>query len=85
MDRGDGGPGDGRKPHRPGLATITARVPSELKYLVICYRNASKMPSFNYALQRLLETHPAIAQLAAELYTEAERVTGRSSENEIQG
>lgn len=49
-----------------------ARVPAELKYLVTCYQNAGKMPSFNYAVQRLLETHPAIAQLAADLYNEAQ-------------
>lgn len=51
--------------------TIHARVPGELKYLVICYQNRSRLVSFNMAMQRLLETHPALAQLAAELYTEA--------------
>lgn len=51
-----------------------ARVPPELKYLVTCYQNANRLPSFNIAVQRLLETHPALAQLAAELYT-ASKIT----------
>lgn len=53
--------------YRPGMVSMSVRVPGELKYLVICYKSAMKMPSFNYAVQVLLETHPALAKLAAEL------------------
>jgi len=53
-----------------------ARVPGELKYLVTCYQNANRLPSFNIAVQRLLETHPALAQLAAELYTNGKITDG---------
>jgi hypothetical protein len=51
-----------------------ARVPGELKYLVICYQSAQRLPTFNLAVQRLLETHPALAELAATLYTRS-RIT----------
>ena len=53
-----------------------ARVPGELKYLVTCYQNANRLPSFNIAVQRLLETHPALAQLAATLYNERKTTDG---------
>jgi hypothetical protein len=52
-----------------------ARVPGELKYLVICYQSAHRLPSFNMAMQRLLETHPALAQLAATLYNDGKAAT----------
>ena len=53
-----------------------ARVPGELKYLVGCYQNAQRLPSFNMAVQRLLETHPALAELAATLYNERKITDG---------
>lgn len=53
-----------------------ARVPGELKYLVTCYQNAQRLPSFNIAVQRLLETHPALAQLAASLYNDSKITDG---------
>jgi hypothetical protein len=53
-----------------------ARVPGELKYLIICYQNANRLPSFNIAVQRLFETHPALAELAASLYTERKITDG---------
>lgn len=72
MDRGNGS--TGRKEYKPGgSVTLYARLPAELKYLVVCLQNASKFPSFNYTIQHLLETHPDIARMAAELYTEAQR------------
>lgn len=52
------------------------QIPPELKYLVICYQNSSRIVSFNMAVQRLLETHPALAQLAATLYTEGKASNG---------
>jgi hypothetical protein len=53
-----------------------ARVPGELKYLITCYQNAQRLPSFNMAVQRLLETHPGLAQLAATLYNERKITDG---------
>lgn len=49
-------------------ATMYARVPSELKYLIVKYQQHQKLMSFSNAVQRLLETHPDLARLAAELY-----------------
>lgn len=53
-----------------------ARVPGELKYLIICYQSANRLPSFSLAVQRLLETHPGLAALAASLYTERKTQDG---------
>jgi hypothetical protein len=53
-----------------------ANVPGELKYLIICYQNAHRLPSFNMAVQRILETHPGLAQLAATLYNERKITDG---------
>jgi hypothetical protein len=55
---------------------LYAKVPGELKYLVICWQNANRMPTFNMAVQRLLETHPGLAQLAATLYTQGKVTDG---------
>jgi hypothetical protein len=63
-----------------GRVGMFARVPGELKYLVKCYQSAHRLPSFNLAVQRLLETHPALAQLAATLYTESQNVNGLDSD-----
>lgn len=63
---------DGRDgPVRASRVPVHANLPGELKYLVILYQNRTRLASFNMALQRLLETHPALASLAAELYTES--------------
>lgn len=48
--------------------SMHARIPAELKYLVTCYQNATRLATFNYAVQRLLETHPDLQRLAAEMY-----------------
>lgn len=55
--------------YRPGFVvmTVNARVPAELKYLVNYYKSVAGLPSFNWAVRQLLETHPALAKLAAEL------------------
>ena len=53
-----------------------ARIPPELKYLIICWQNASRLPSFSMAVQRLFETHPALAELAATLYNERKVTDG---------
>lgn len=64
---------DNRQIERVGMY---ARVPGELKYLVTCYQNAHRLPSFNMAVQRLLETHPGLAELAATLYNERKVTDG---------
>jgi hypothetical protein len=66
---------DGRDRPIVNRVNMFARVPGELKYLVICYQSAYRLPSFNMAMQRLLETHPALAQLAATLYTDGKAAT----------
>jgi hypothetical protein len=62
-------PNTNRTAYRPGMVimTVNARVPGELKFLIQCYKNAAGLPSFNWAVRQLLETHPALAKLAAEL------------------
>jgi hypothetical protein len=59
--------GGNRSVDRPGYAQMIVRIPVELKYLVEWYKNTTRMPSFNYAVRHLLETHPEIARMAAEL------------------
>jgi hypothetical protein len=61
------------RPPRPGftILSLNTPVPSELKYLIVYYKNLTKMPSFSYTVRHLLETHPALAELAATLYTTA--------------
>lgn len=49
------------------LSTLSVKVPVELKYLINYYKDDARLPSFNWAVRRLLETHPALAKLAAEL------------------
>lgn len=74
MDSGNGPV----KEYRPGWAVlyVNARVPSELKYLINYYKNVAKLPSFNWAVRQLLETHPALAKLASELYTQGKITDG---------
>ena len=75
MDSGNGSPG--RNGDRTTVV-LYARLPAELKYLVSRYQSVKKVPSFSYTVQRLLETHPEIAQLAAELYTESQVRAGQT-------
>jgi hypothetical protein len=49
---------------------LYARVPGELKFLIHSWQSANRMRSFNEAMCRLLETHPALAQHAATLYND---------------
>jgi hypothetical protein len=55
--------------YKPGLSVlyVNAKVPSELKFLINYYKSVAGLPSFNWAIRQLLETHPALARLAAEL------------------
>lgn len=58
------------KSYRPGFAVIHATVPSELKFLIVTYMHRRRFQTFNMAFRDLLERHPELARLAAELYTE---------------
>lgn len=58
---------------RPGWALIHGYIPVELKYLILYHQRTARYNSFSMTLRRLLETHPALAQEAARLYTEAVR------------
>jgi hypothetical protein len=75
MDSGNGPvkPGEYRQHTPPGpgwsVLNINTKVPVELKFLVNYYKNARKLPTFSYAVRQLLETHPELARIAAELYT----------------
>jgi hypothetical protein len=55
--------------YRPGMVQlyVNVRVPGELKYMIQCYKSVAGLPSFNWAVRQLLETHPAIGRLAAEM------------------
>lgn len=59
-------------PPAPGwsVLNINTKVPAELKFLVLLYQRERKLPTFAYAVRSLLETHPALAELAAKLYNE---------------
>jgi len=81
MDSGNGNPG--RDEPRPGYAPLKAFIPVELKYLIRTYQDHNRYPSFTWAVRHLLETHPALASLAAELYTKGNREPGRPSESDI--
>lgn len=67
MDRGNGPVTVAANEYRTHLATLAVRVPVELKYLINYYKNDARLPSFNWAVRQLLETHPALARLAAEM------------------
>lgn len=73
--------GTGADEPRPGYAVVHCYVPVELKYLITTYQRQNKYPSFSWAVRFLMETHPALAQLAARLYTENQREPGRASES----
>ena len=70
MDRGNGTVRESPKPGSWNNTTVTiyCRVPGELKFLVHSWQNACRLPTFNAAIQRLLETHPDLAKHAASLY-----------------
>lgn len=77
-------------PYRPGLVIlyVNAKVPAELKYLINYYKSVAGLPSFNWAVRQLLETHPALAKLAADLYTASNDTKGPGgliSEGDNQG
>lgn len=63
---------------RPGYVQlyVNTKVPAELKWLVNYYKVTTKLPSFNWTVRHLLETHPALAKLAAELYTDSKTPDG---------
>jgi hypothetical protein len=65
-------------PPAPGFSilNINTKVPSELKYLINYYKTVRKLPSFSLAVRELLESHPALAQIAGELYTRARSQDG---------
>lgn len=58
-----------REGYRPGMVkmAVNVTVPGELKFLINCYKNVAGLPSFNWAVRQLLETHPALGKLAAEM------------------
>jgi hypothetical protein len=89
MDRGNRSPrrednemisGDspGKPLIRPGFALLRLEtsVPVELKFLINFYKSRNRMPSFSWAVRALLETHPDLAKLAAELYTDRQTDQG---------
>ena len=80
MDSGNRG--TGRDEPRPGYAVVHCYVPVELKYLILTYQQQKRFPSFSWAVRTLFESHPALAQLAATLYTESRREPGKASESE---
>lgn len=67
----DSGNGSTRKGYDKTVS-LYVRIPPELKFLLMRYHSVRKLPSFSYAVQSLLETHPELARLAAELYTESQ-------------
>lgn len=70
--------GNGAVKYRPGFTIlyVNAKVPAELKYLINYYKSVAGLPSFNWAVRQLLETHPALAKLAAELYHDSKTPDG---------
>lgn len=71
-------------PPAPGWAylNINYKVPVELKYLISYLQKIKHYPSFAWTVRYLLETHPVLAELAADLIQSGktkEPVTGDSS------
>lgn len=61
-------------------AVIYASVPAPLKELVRLYGSYRGKQAFSEALVELLETHPAIAEMATRVYAEGDRIpTGEES------
>src|SRR5579871_6131825 len=53
------------------VVALGVRVPHELFLLLKRYQNDRRMSSINSAVIELLETHPAVARMVADLYAEA--------------
>lgn len=51
------------------LVPFPTYLPRELKLMAERYQSNRNLPSLNQAIIELLETHPAIAQLIAEVYS----------------
>jgi hypothetical protein len=62
-----------------GILRLQVQVPGELKYLINYYKNRNRMPNFGWAVRTLLETHPDLAKLAAELYTVNQADSGQGT------
>jgi hypothetical protein len=56
---------------------VHAYIPVELKYMIQRYQNIRKLPTFSAAFRELIETHPSIAQVLAQLYTAASQIPER--------
>ena len=66
------------------LVTVYARgIPAELKYLISRYQQRKRLASFSLAVRNLLETHPDLAAIAAELY--AKNMSPDGSDNPQDG
>ena len=63
------------------VLSINTKVPVELKYLINYYKTVKRIPSFALAVRQLLETHPGLAEIAAELYTKARSPDGPVGSN----
>lgn len=64
MDSGNGGSGN---PAAPVTFQYHIRLPLELAVLVSLYQKRTKMVSRSEAFRRLLETHPELLRLYAEV------------------
>ena len=72
MDGGNGSPG----PRSPEPAVKTyVNLPAELRWICDRYVSDMRLPSLAYAIQHLLETHPALTAYASALYTEEDTDT----------
>lgn len=71
---------------RDGFVTLYARsIPAELKYLVTCYQSDRRLQSFNLAIRMLLETHPDLQKLAADMYNGRNRASYAGSLSQDSG
>lgn len=77
-----GGGAPGERGHANGNSitqAVTVRLPPELIFLIETHQNACRMRSFSYALQSIVETHPAIVESAARLYAALDASSGRDT------
>jgi hypothetical protein len=51
-----------------GMYDFPLKIPAGLRVLAKIYQDNRLMPSLNAALIELLETHPAIAEIAGQVY-----------------
>ena len=56
---------------RDGPVVLYIRLPSGLKMLAMRYQNKRELPTINKAVIELLETHPEIRRMEAEVLDEA--------------